>query len=88
MPFHRAYSALCSRAACGRATVECMGSNRYALFSCTESSGGSQGRRASAVEIIDNINKRLFDELRASLKAGGRLNIAASCCYVMSFRGR
>ena len=40
------------------------------------------------MEIIDNISKRLFDELRASLKAGGRLNIAKSCCYVMSFGGR
>ena len=29
--------------ACGRATVECMGSNRYALFSCTESSNGGLG---------------------------------------------
>ena len=37
------------------------------------------------MEIIDNISKRLFDELRASLKAGGRLNIAASCFSIYAY---
>ena len=43
MPLHGAYSALCTGWACGRASDKCMGSHRYALFSCTESSGGGPG---------------------------------------------
>lgn len=70
----RGVSALCSRAACGRATAECMGSNGYAPLSCTGILRRRFGRGTGAVEIIDNISKRLFDELKTSLKMGGHLN--------------
>ena len=44
------------------------------------------GREVAAVEIIDNINKRLFDDLTSSIKDGDSLNIAASCFSIYAYK--
>ena len=58
---------------------------RRSSFAADVSLTTTAAKGKTGVEIIDNISKRLFDELRASLKAGDRLNIAASCFSIYAY---
>ena len=44
-----------------------------------------KGRKCVCVEIIDNIGKTLFEDMKATLKNGDCLNIAASCFSIYAY---